>query len=601
MNRFLQVFYVIFSAIITSLAIPNEILLFGSPVLGLIALIPLYLALARCKTFLCAGLLTSLQMFITHTLSSFWLGYFKDFALLTLGATATVYILLGFFLGQLFFIPFYFTKKAKLAERAALCGGGNLFTWNSPIRILMFATLWTLYEWYKSTGFLGYPWGTLIMTAWKWNIVTQIVSFTGTWGLSFLFALANAVIAEGILLVFKIPPQKFFITGSQNHINDVAQVPDTILTRLENAGGMHFSIAYFCRKFTITNTHSYICTALFCLTLFACTVFFGIYEYTKERIPIKTVKTILVQPNTDSWLTLNDANAIAVGQRLTEEALIEYEKQPDIVLWSEAILGKSYPDAEPYYQRFPTEKPLTQFIAEVGVPFIMGGPVEINQDEYEEKGRRQLNNGALYYDKYGNWLDFYGKIKLVPFAEIIPYADNKWIMMFMESVVKFSSGWVQGEEYTLFEIPLDNGESVKVSTPICFEDAFPMLCRDLFFAGSEAFFNITNDAWSLKDSAEIQHFVISSYRAQEFRTTLVRSTNAGFSTVTDPAGRILYSLPLFESVGGGFDVPIYERQLTIYAIFGNWVPQLLGAVYIVFYIGVYIKIKKSKNDIFRLY
>ena len=84
--QILQVFYSIFSGIITALAIPNELFLLGSPLLGIIALIPLFVVISRSKSFAEAGLLTGLQLFVTHMLSSYWLGRFKDFAIFTLGA-----------------------------------------------------------------------------------------------------------------------------------------------------------------------------------------------------------------------------------------------------------------------------------------------------------------------------------------------------------------------------------------------------------------------------------------------------------------------------------------------------------------------------------
>ena len=194
MNRNLQAFfYAILSAVLMSLAIPNEFLYFGSPAIGLLALIPLYYALSLTTSFFKAGLIVGLQNCLIQLLSSFWLANFKDFAIFTLGASAAAYFLGGLVLGQLLYAPFYFAKKKQniLREKA------NLVPFASPTRILLFAALWTCAEWFKSVGFLAYPWGTLVMSSWHWKLVTQIVSITGTWGISFLFALFAAVIGEG--------------------------------------------------------------------------------------------------------------------------------------------------------------------------------------------------------------------------------------------------------------------------------------------------------------------------------------------------------------------------------------------------------------------
>ncbi len=563
MTIFLQVFYVIFSAIMQSFAIQNEFLLFGSPFLGLFALVPLYIALVNAKNFKVAGLLLSLQLTLTHLMSSFWLGFFKDFAALTLGGTVGYYTVLGFFLGQIFYVPIWYFKKTALHERIAVTHSISLSAWGVPSRIILFASLWTIYEWYKSLGFLAYPWVTILMSSWKWPLITQIVSITGTWGISFLFSLFNAVIAEGILSSFYVTQKQ---CSSKNFLTQNSE-----------------------------KCSPYAWTAFFCVMLFLCTILFGIYEYQKERQPIKTVNTVLVQTNTDSWLTMNDEEAILIGQELTKKAIHEYNKKPDVVLWSEAVLSRPFPQAQHFYDRYPEEKPLMQFINEIGSYFIIGGPTEINQEKFLETGIRQYNNSAQFFNDDGTWNNFYGKIHLVPFAEIIPYANTEFVQKFMKAVVGFSSGWSQGEYYTVFDFPLKNDENVTISTPICFEDAFPHICRKLFFQGSEAFFNITNDSWSKKKSAEIQHFVISSFRAQEFRTTLVRSTTSGFSVVIDPAGKVLYSLPLFEATAGAYDVPIYEREVTLYALLGDWFPMTLLLAMLFLYVVVYVKTNYKKK------
>ncbi len=540
MSIILQVFLAFFSAIIQSFAIQNEFMLFGSPFLGLFSLVPLYFAFLNCNSYKVAGILLSIQFTFVHLFSSFWLGFFKDFAALTLGGTVAFYTILGFFLGQIMFYPFYITKKNRLRERASFVDNTPIAIWNVPMRVILFASLWTIYEWYKSDGFLGYPWVTILMTAWKWPLLTQIVSITGTWGITFLFTLFNAVIAEGIFNGFHIIQQK---RGK--------------------------------------SIHSYTWTAAFCIALFLCTIVQGIIQCNKDRIPTKTIETIIVQTNTDSWLTFNDEEAILIGEELTCLAINDYNKKPDVVIWSEALLANSFPYAESLYNIHPTMFPLLKFIDMIDAPFIIGGPTIIEQ---RKTGREAANNSALYFDKDGAYVDFYGKIHLVPFAERIPYDDSEFVQKFMQRVVGFSSGWAPGEYYTLFDIPLKNDEHAKVSTPICFEDAFPSICRDLWWQGSEAFYNITNDSWSMTKSAEIQHFVISSYRSQEFRTTLLRSTNSGFSVVVDPAGKILFSLPLFEAVSGGFDVPIFQRETTLYALLGDWLPISLLVEMMIFYI-----------------
>ena len=68
MNGFLQVFYSVFSSILETLAVPNELLKFGSPFCGMIALVPLYFAIHKSKSF-------------NEATAKYDSGFFKDKAL----------------------------------------------------------------------------------------------------------------------------------------------------------------------------------------------------------------------------------------------------------------------------------------------------------------------------------------------------------------------------------------------------------------------------------------------------------------------------------------------------------------------------------------
>ena len=191
---------------------------------------------------------------------------------------------------------------------------------------------------------------------------------------------------------------------------------------------------------------------------------------------------------------------------------------------------------------------------------------------------------------------------------MLPFIEVPAVHTFMEKVVGISAGWTPGDQYVYFDIPChltqnyrfpavkdidlaktydeqkkeeETPYTVRIATPICFDDAFTDIMRPLFLNGSELFINITDDSWSLKKSSEIQHFVIASYRAIEYRTTMVRSSNAGYSVVLDPAGKIIADLPLFEEAALVKDIPIYKRQMTTYARFGNWLAYLCLAFFFV--------------------
>lgn len=520
MNRIIQVFYVIFSAIIFSLAIQNEFLPLGSPFLGLFALTPLYLALRNSSSYLESALLTGLQTLLVHLMSSFWLGFFRDFAIFTLGASALGTGVIGFVFGCYFH---YFVGRKPYSF---LCGEKNFFH-----SALFFASIWTLYEWAKSTGFLAYPWGTLVMTSYKWNLLTQIVDITGTWGLSFLFSLFGALVGEGIYL----------LSSSITQNNRI--------------------VFFQYRQLTAC-----------CLLLFAVSVGYGTWQLNKELVPLKHMETVMVQQNIDSWVVGRDDQPIQISQELTDAAVEDCVEatgaKPDVVVWSESVLSYTFPESEFYYHGNPAPRPLIPYIREIDVPFVIGGAATV------DRAKEMYANAALFFDNTGEYQGYYGKMQLVPFAEVIPGAQYEWVRKLLNAVVGFSSGWTPGTEITLFNVPLKAGEDVTISIPICFEDAFPMVCRALFRAGSEVFVNITNDSWSMTNSAEFQHFAIAAFRAIEFRTTLIRSTNSGYSVVVNPKGQVIADMPLFEEASLYTSVPIYQRQVTVYCMFGNWLPAL---------------------------
>lgn len=525
------------------MAIQNEIIPLGSPFLGLFALVPLYVAVRNANSYIESALLTGLQVMCVHLMSSFWLGFFRDYAIFTLGASALGTGIIGMCVGCYLHYPMLQTKTEK----------SGLYTNGSCVakRILMFAAIWTLYEWVKSVGFLAYPWGTLVMTSYKWSLITQIVDITGTWGISFLFSLFSALVAEGLAL---IPV---------------------------SSKSLQKNMLWIYSK----------CGAL-CIILFLVTGIYGAIQYNITRIPKDYMQTVLVQQDSDPWES-TDEECVTISAALTEkgvqEAIDATKQKPDLVVWSEAVLSYSFPQALSYYEHKPSSMPLIPFIKKTGVPFIIGAPVTIDRE------KRKFANSAIYFDSDGQYIDYYAKMHLVPFAEIIPGADSPLVQKLLKKVVGISSGWTPGTEVTLFEIPLHSGKNVEIGLPICFEDAFPDVCRAMHKAGCEVFVNLTNDSWSRTASAQYQHFAIASFRAIEYRTTMVRSTNSGYSVVINPVGKVIADMPLFEKAVLYTPVPIYHRQHTIYSILGDWIPAICGICVVVFIVINQIKEKKNEH------
>ena len=572
MEVFLQVFYSFFSGTMLSMAIPNELYEFGAPFYTLIAFIPYYILFFRkIKNYRQAFFAGFIQSITTHLCSSYWLAYFKNFAIITLGASAFGTGMIGGFMALYLYLPFS-TSKNKLSEGCIY----QKFWETSFFKILYFSAIYTLYEWVKSSGFLGYPWGTVSSCMFTWPLLMQISSITGTYGITFIIILLNSIFAESLILIFEKNNQ-------HNRKNDI------------------------------------LITGKFAVVLFGCSLVYGLFEYEKPRHPVKTLTTIMVQQNSDPWNQTTDEESILLSQNLTSQqidALTEQQKQADLVVWSEGCLKYPFPSSLSYYKHYPHENPLLPYIDKIDVPFLLGG--SFTKNIYGEK---YFHNSALMFDNDGFFRGYYAKNHLVPFAEALPFIEYPKIRNTLKKIIGISAGWKPGDQYVFFEIPCQTTQyfrlpavkniditkkiseqekednkpvTVKIATPICFDDSFTDIMRPFFKNGAEIFINITDDSWSKKRSSEIQHFMIASYRAIEYRTTMVRSCNAGYSVVINPAGKIIADMPLFEEAAITVDVPIYKHKMTTYARFGNWLIYLIIILFASF--AVYYALTFEKDD-----
>ena len=580
MALILQVFYSVFSGLLLTLGIPNELFLLGNPFYAFISLIPYYIAIKRAGNFKQAFLLGFLQSITTHLFSSFWLAYFKDFAIFTLGASAIGTGCIGGFMALFLYLPF--SRQTEIYRKLSIYCAKKPFFEDPAFRILYFSVIYTLYEWVKSSGFLGYPWGTISSAMYKWHSFTQLAAITGTYGITFLTVMFDCIVVEALsamILSAKVYPEyKFSVYGP-------------VINAAKTFG-----------------------------ILFAITLFWGNCEYNMARTPDKILTTVMVQQNYDPWLVTSDSKTILKSEELSQKKINELkklDKKPQLVVWSEGSLQRNLPNAYDIYEWEPDERPLIDFIRQNQVPLLTGGIYRKTKhietkvkdkdgvETVEKKAFHNYYNIAAMFDKDGAFRGYYGKLHLVPFAESIPGINNPVIAKIFSKVVGISAGWTQGEQLTYFEIPCSYYDKetnprvkyinisipddiaqdyeqplVRICTPICFDDAFTDVIRPLFLNGAEVFVNLTDDSWSLKKSSEYQHFCIASYRAIEYRTTLVRSTNAGYSVVVNPAGKIIADQPLFEDSSIAVDVPIYKRVLTPYARFGNWLPYSCIVIFV---------------------
>ncbi len=526
---------VVFSAWLFAMGIPNEVFAFGNAVAGFFCFVPLYFVLFRSKSYISSAFFYSAFVTLTHLFSSFWLVNFQDFAIFTLGASSVAYFFLAFPFGLFFHYVF---KVSRL-----------------QVRPFLFALGITMWEYFKSSGFTAYPWGVISMTTLSLSAFIQMADVTGVWGVSYMMALIGAMEGEA-LLAFSC-----LTNGFKQSRNEKATYKKREL----------------CNVFSLVKEEAdrpLVCPIFFVMFVLSLINFYGVVSLNTQDKPEKTISLLLVQQNADPWYDFLDSS-IRAGQRLTREGIKKCKEQGkdiDLIVWSETSLSLPYEDYKHVYENTPADDSFISFLSEQESPLLIGTQIRGKDDTREEF------NGVVLLDRHGDVVDSYAKMQLVPFAEFLPFMDSPIVQRFFDKLVGFSSGYHQGYRYKVLQIKTKKGEDVRFATPVCYEDAFPSLCAGLHEKGSDLLINLTNDSWSRTDSAEYQHFAIAYFRAIELRTSLVRSTNAGYTCVVNPKGNVLANLPLFQEGFLHVEIPLYSHKTTPYAFFKDWLPLVLFVI-----------------------
>ncbi len=547
--RFRGAALAIFSALLLALALPNDLFPYGSPLLGVFALAPLLAALYRTPSYAAAARIGVIFGAVSSAASNFWLMFFQSFSVWTLGGVTLAYVayfavlgpLLRFFAGAPGGKPRRTSPAMPGGSALAMPGGsalampggialampgGSALAMPRAYRPFAVALLWTLYEYLKSTGYLGYPWGLIAYPMHAITPLVQFVDITGVWGLCLLMALVNAAAAEWLDLALD------------------RRRPPRVPARLWQATAA---------------------VALLAGAAFG----YGAAALGRPLPRTATLDVVLVQHNANPWQSGDDDAVLATLQRLTGEGLAAAPAPPDLVVWSETaltwpVIGAQAADAD--------TPAVPAALTGLTVPLLTGVPWVVGTEPL------QAMNAAALVAPAGAVLDHYGKQHLVPFAESVPFWEVPAIRRLFRDLIGLQAPWVPGAAATVFQLPVRDGGPVRFATPICFEDAFPYLNRRFVRAGADLLINLTNDAWSQTVSAETQHFVAARLRAVENRRVLIRATNGGVTAAVDPWGRLIgTAAPLFTEAALRLQVPVYRPAAdTAYTRFGDWLPALLG-------------------------
>lgn len=272
-------------------------------------------------------------------------------------------------------------------------------------------------------------------------------------------------------------------------------------------------------------------------------------------------------------------------QEATRLSLAPSGKKPDLLVWPEAPAPFSYQD--PQFAKF-----ASNLAVEFGHPFLAGAiewKPPVNTGNTAGHAALAPYNSALLFNSKGQRIFSYDKIHLVPFGEYEPFP---LIHRVVTSVSDEVGGFRKGQTYGVGQLP--GGHSLGVF--ICYEAIYPGQIRKFTLDGANLLVNISNDGWFGRSAAAQQHLLMARVRAVENRRWLIRATNNGYTASVDPYGRVFEPLP--PDVRAGADLPYdFRTYRTIYTRFGDWFAWLCVLVSAILLASTFWKGNVSRDSI----
>jgi len=465
--------------------------------LAYIAFVPFFFLIERMKTYGQLARYGYLFVFVFHIITVYWTGGFthmRDPYLMVAGSLLLI-------LHPFFYLP------------SILCAYFVRKRFGVIVGLVSFVFLWVAYEYSHSLSEISFPW-MAVGNSQAYDISRiQIAEYTSVYGLSFLILSFNAVA---------------FVWIVQTTTNRWRPLSSWSLSILAALFFLYVIPWYYGSRAVLS------------------------YSQPAMQHPFKIG---LIQPNIDPFEKWSEGSRedpfreqMSVHLNATRSFVPE---SVDLVLWCEtAIPTRILLPAHAIEWR-----ELKSSLDSIGLPVLSGFPYTQFFDSADAPvTAHQIGNSRTYYEDYNSIMlinphqpvrEVYEKMKLVPFAERIPYAQA---VPFLITPLKWSvgiSGWGLGMDTVLFVTRSRAGTEEHFAGIICYESAFPDFVRQFVERGAEFIVVLTNDSWWGNTSGAYQHIAFASLRAVENRRWVVQCANGGISAFVDPAGRIHQSTAMY--------------------------------------------------------
>jgi apolipoprotein N-acyltransferase len=244
-----------------------------------------------------------------------------------------------------------------------------------------------------------------------------------------------------------------------------------------------------------------------------------------------------------------------------------FDEKVDFIIWPESVFS-AWLNLETLSYNSLDGDTLTA----ISKPLLYGGLAYVRTAD-----DAKMYNAALLWQNSTISSQYYAKRILMPFGEYVPFAST---FPLIRKFTPIDKDFSMGEVLSPIKIELAEGKIVNAGVSICYEDLSSNLSRQIVKNGAQVLVNLTNDAWYGDSPAPFQHDLLARFRAIETRRYLVRSTNTGFTTLTDPFGKIIDKIQLFQSDAKVFTFFSLNRT-TLYVQYGDFPLLCLFALYLI--------------------
>ena len=348
------------------------------------------------------------------------------------------------------------------------------FVHGGVLRVLLFAGLFSVFEWLRGHILTGFPWNPAGASWEAGSAPSQWAAWVGVYGLSLITVLAVST------------PAVFLVAGRLKAKFGVLALGGVLIGALFVGGAMRLSSA-------------------------------------QVRLTDTVVR--IVQPDVGQeakWDAAMFENVVSRYVNLTSSLS---GARPDVVVWPEGALPITANDAFGSWVGEAIDRAI-----EPGQTLLAG----FSRAEADQGEPRYHNSLFVMHDDGGGLTvtAIYDKYRLVPFGEFLP-AGDLMSATGLRSLVHVPSDFSAGPR----PAPIDVPGAPRAQPLICYESLYPGFTSTRG-GRPGWIVNVSNDAWFGRTSGPLQHLNLAAYRAIETGLPMVRATPTGVSALIDPWGRV---------------------------------------------------------------